>query len=260
MHYTSTFTAGLPQLDVHTLSEDWALATALENHWIILADLLGLKPSEWLDARGERMYGAVIALRTRFDLTDTIREDDRFEARTTIHSIRKPHALSRTEYVVDGQARASVDLFTSFIKRTERGSNKRFSRVRDVWNGEDHAPELVDAELDRHHAMKTAAFEGPVAMEYEVNRIQDFNTADFMYFKNFVRIAKAAEWRQNRGEPTRLNAERAIWYFGNVGDGEEILVHVARDGDRVDSLLADRAGRRLALSHATAPVVEIAER
>ena len=38
------------------------------------------------------------------------------------------------------------------------------------------------------------------------------------------------------------------------------VVHVARDGDRVDSLLADRTGRRLALSHATAPLVEIAER
>lgn len=260
MQYTSHFTAGLPQLDVHTLSEDWALATALENHWIILAELLGLKPSEWLDARGERMYGAVIALTTEFDLENTIREDDRFEARTTIHSIRKPHALSRTEYVVDGQVRASVQLFTSFIKRTERGSNKRFSRVRDVWKGEDHDPELVDAQLDLHHAMKTEPVEGRVAMEYEVNRIQDFNTADFMYFKNFVRIAKAAEWRQNRGQPTRLNATRAFWYFGNVGDGEEIVVHVARDGDRVDSVLADRDGRRLALSRASAPVVEIAER
>ena len=31
MQYTSHFTAGLPQLDVHTLSEDWALATALEK-------------------------------------------------------------------------------------------------------------------------------------------------------------------------------------------------------------------------------------
>lgn len=165
MQYTSHFTAGLPQLDVHTLSEDWALATALENHWIILAELLGLKPSEWLDARGERMYGAVIALTTEFDLENTIREDDRFEARTTIHSIRKPHALSRTEYVVDGQVRASVQLFTSFIKRTERGSNKRFSRVRDVWKGEDHDPELVDAQLDLHHAMKTEPVEGRVAME-----------------------------------------------------------------------------------------------
>ena len=81
-----------------------------------------------------------------------------------------------------------------------------------------------------------------------------------VHLKNFVRIAKAAEWRQNRGQPTRLNATRSFWYFGNVGDGEEIVVHVARDGDRVDSVLADRDGRRLGLSRATAPVVEIAER
>ena len=94
MQYTSHFTAGLPQLDIHTLSEDWALATALENHWIILAQSMGLKPSDWIDSQGDRMYGAVMYLSTDFDLEDTLKEDDAFAAETEFLSIRKPHALS----------------------------------------------------------------------------------------------------------------------------------------------------------------------
>lgn len=260
MRTTTHFVAGLPQLDIHTLSEDWALATTLENHWRILSDLMGRKPSQWLDARGERMYGAVIALTTWFDLQNPIREDDSFSADTTITAIRKPHALSRTEYVVDGQVRAAVELLTSFIKRSERGSNKRFSRVHDVWTSDDLDAATVDGALDLHHRMKSHPAEAPLAMEYEVNRIQDFNTADFMYFKNFVRIAKAAEWRQNRGQPARLNSTRQFWYFGNVEDGDIVQAHVARDGDSVTTLLTDQAGRRIGLSRATAPVTDIAVR
>lgn len=260
MQYTSHFTAGLPQLDIHTLSEDWALATALENHWIVLARSMGLKPSDWLDSQGDRMYGAVIHLSTAFDLDAPLREDDAFAAETEFLSIRKPHALSVTRFSVDGAVKAEVRLLTSFIKRKVRGSNKKFAKVREIWTAEDMNGELVDAALDEHHAMKSHPVEAPVAMDYEVNRIQDFNTADFLYFKNFVRIAKAAEWRQNRGNPTRLNSARAVWYFGNVEDGDHVLAHVARDGDACATELRDAAGRRLFLSLATAPVVTIAER
>ena len=69
MIVASTHLAGLPQLDVHTLSEDWALVTALQAHWAILAAETGLPPGRWFDSAGDRMYGAVVALSTRFDCT-----------------------------------------------------------------------------------------------------------------------------------------------------------------------------------------------
>lgn len=260
MKTIAAFVAGLPQLDIHTLSEDWALATALENHWILLARSMGLKPSDWLDSQGDRMYGAVIHLSTSFDLDSPMREDDAFEAQTEFLSIRKPHALSSTCFVVDGAVKAEVRILSSFIKRKVKGSNKKFAKVRDIWTAEDENGDLVDEALDRHHAMKTHEVDATLAMEYEVNRIQDFNTADFLYFKNFVRISKAAEWRENRGRPTRLNAQRDVWYFGNVEDGEIVQAHVHREGDHCATVLTDTSGRRLFLSLATAPVVEIAER
>jgi len=260
MRYVSNFVAGLPQLDIYTLSEDWALATALENHWVLLARSMGLKPSEWLDSQGDRMYGAVIHLSTTFDLENPMREDDAFAAQTDILSIRKPHALSSTRFIVGEQVRADVRILSSFIKRKVKGSNKKFAKVRDIWTAEDVNGELIEDTLDRHHKMKTHPVAAPAVMDYEVNRIQDFNTADFLYFKNFVRISKAAEWKQNRGNPTRLNSHRNCWYFGNVEDSDHVLAHVARDGDDCTTVLYDVDDRRLFLSQAEAPIVRIVER
>jgi probable biosynthetic protein (TIGR04098 family) len=260
MRTVSHHLAGLPQLDIHTLSEDWALATALQNHWAILAESVGLPPSRWYDSQGDRMYGAVISLSTGFDLGDPVREDDRVAAETEVLSVRKPHALSVTRFVVGEKSRAEVRLLTSFIKRTQRGSNKKFAKVRELWTAPDLVGEAVDTELDRHHALKSEAGQGPLAMTYEVNRVQDFNTADFLYFKNFVRIAKAAEWRQNRGAPTRLNSTRQAWFYGNVEDGEEVAAFVARNGDDLETTIRDASGRLLFVSRAIAPVVDIAVR
>jgi probable biosynthetic protein (TIGR04098 family) len=253
-------TLGLPQLDIHTLSEDWALAAGLEQIWLLLAQSFGKKPSDWLDAQGDRMYGAVMALESRFDLSDPLREDDRVTLETEFLAIRKPHAWAEVRFRTGGKVKAEVRILTSFIKRQTKGSNKKFSKVRDIWQAEDLNGDVIDALLDRHHAAKTEAHATSPAMEYEVNRIQDFNTADFLYFKNFVRISKAAEWKQNRGNPVRLNATRQCFYFGNVEDGETMRARVARDGDTLVTELQDTEGRRLFLSLATAPLVEIAPR
>jgi probable biosynthetic protein (TIGR04098 family) len=253
-------TMGLPHLDIHTLSEDWALAVALERIWLLLADSLGQKPSDWKDAQGERMYGAVMAAETWFDLDDPVREDDVVTVAAELAAIRKPHALGVVRFVMDGKVKAEVRLLTSFIKRQQKGSNKKFSKVRDIWQAEDVNGAAVDAALDAHHAAKTLAVGGAVAMDHEVSRISDFNTADFLYFKNFIRTAKAAEWRENRGRPVRLNAARMAWYFGNVEDGEVMRALVDRQGDQAVTVLQDVDGRRLFLSQITAPVVTIAER
>jgi probable biosynthetic protein (TIGR04098 family) len=255
-----TVTAGLQQLDIHTLSEDWALATGIDGVWAILSRSLGMPPSRWRDSQGERMYGAVMALRTRFDLVDVIREDDVIEVETELLAIRKPHSWSVTRFAVAGVVKAEVWLLTSFIKRSLRGSNKKFSKVRDLWTAEDFNGAVIDALLDHHHAAKSAPAEVAPALVHEVNRIQDFNIADFLYFKNFVRIAKAAEWRQNRGMPARLNETRSCFYFGNAEDGDEIHAHVGRDGDAAVTVLQDASGRRLFLSQAHCPRVEIALR
>lgn len=260
MRTTSHFIAALPQLDIHTLSEDWALATGLENHWRILADSLGLRPSQWIDTKGDRMYGAVIWLSTWFDLEDTLKEDEAFAAETEFLSIRKPHALSSTRFIVDGKAKAEVRLLSSFIKRQRKGSNKKFSKVRDLWTAEDVNIEATDALLERHHRMKDLPDAGDVAAEYEINRIQDFNTADFMYFKNYVRIAKAAEWRENRGRATVLNESRECFFYGNVEDGQTLSSRVSRDGASLQTTHHSDDGRRIFISRATCRAVQIAER
>lgn len=260
MQLSTTFIAGLPQLDIHTLREDWAIATGLENHWQLLAQSLGLKPSQWIDTKGDRMYGAVILLSTRFDLDDPILEDDVFAAATEITAIRKPHALSVTRFLVADKAKAEVTLLTSFIKRQQSGSNKKFSKVRDLWTAEDVNGEVVDALLLRHHEMKDTPDAGEVADRQQINRIRDFNTADFMYFKNFVRFAKGAEWAANRGNPTRLNATRECFFYGNVDDGQTIETRVAFEGEMMQTSHHSDDGRRIFLSRGTSLPVTIRPR
>ncbi len=194
-------TASLPLLDIHTLSEDWALADSMARTWGLLADSLGCKPSAWVDGRGERMYAAAMWLSSWFDLTAPICEDDIVAVDCTFLAIRKPHALSLTQYSVAGRVKAEVRLLTSFVKRCEAGSNKKFSKVRDVWQADDFNAEMVDDLLAQHHLAKSTPVNVEPVMGYQVNRIQDFNAAGLLYFKNFVRIAKAAEWQANRRLP-----------------------------------------------------------
>ena len=58
----------------------------------------------------------------------------------------------------------------------------------------------------------------------------------------------------------RLNETRSCFYFGNVEDGEEIHALVGRQGDGAVTVLQDAGGRRLFLSQAVCPVVDIAVR
>ncbi len=252
--------AGLPHLDIHTLSEDWALAQALHQTWQALAQSLNLPAALWRDSDGKRMYAAVTALTTSFDLENVLAEDAVFTAETALMAIRKPHALSETRFVSGGQTRATLRLLTTFVRRDLAGSNKKLSKVRDVWQAQDHAPHLIDDLLDQHHHAKTMPVEAALAMRHEVVQIRDFNVAGLFYFKNFVAVAKAAEWCANRGQPTRLNAERRCFYFANVDDGDVIHARVARLGDATTTVLEDARGQRLMLSQATTPLVDIASR
>ena len=140
------------------------------------------------------MYGAVLFAETWFDLDNPVLEDEIVTAETRLVAIRKPHALSETVFSVDGVERARVLGLTSLVRRVDRGSNKRFARVRDIWTADDHDPDRIDDILEKHHQNKSAPARGTTAMNYEVNRIQDFNRAGLFYFKNFVRVSKSAEW------------------------------------------------------------------
>ncbi len=249
---SSEFTVGLPHLDIYTLSEDFALAHSMEYHWSLLASSLGLKSSQWYDRKGERMYAAAIYLSTWFDLDNPISEDAVCLARTEVLAIRKPHALSKTQYLVDGTCRAEVRLLTSFVKRQRAGSNKKLSVTQDIWLEQDFGSDKIDALLEEHHNAKSRPDAGDVQSTTEINQIQDFNAANLLYFKNFVRIAKAAEWGQNRGRPPQLNMSRDCYYYGNADDGERIDTRIARGAGQGQTSHQTADGKRIFLSLWTA--------
>jgi probable biosynthetic protein (TIGR04098 family) len=253
MTVSISFTAGMPQLDLVTLREDWALATAAECHWSLLAQSLGLPPSRWFDTQGDRMYAGVVHLASTFDLKNPVREDDRVTALTRLTAIRKPHALSTTVFEVAGTVRAELRLLTSFVKRSETGSNKKLVRVRDLWMTADHGGDEIDLLLQRHHQQKALPDLGAVLMHHEANRMTDFNAADLFYFSNFVRLAKAAEWRllrQSASGGATHTARREAWFYGNANDGDQLQSRAALQGAALQTSHHAPDGRRIFLSQA----------
>lgn len=246
------FTVGLPHLDFHTLSEDFALGHSMDCHWKMLANSLGLKASNWFDRKGDRMYAAAIYLSTWFDLEHPVGEDDECRVNSEMLAVRKPHALSTTRFLVNDTCRAEVRILTSFVKRNRAGSNKKLSVTRDIWLEEDFGGSRIDEILENHHQAKSMPDLGKTYGTTEINRAMDFNAADLFYFKNFVRIGKAMEWRQNRGSAPQLNVSRECYYYGNADDGEMIETRVAREraGGQTSHHTAD--GKRIFLSSWTA--------
>ena len=248
---------GLPQLDIFTLSEVWALGEALHGVWQALAQSLGAPPGQWRDDDGRRIYAAVMALTIRTDLALPVAEDDALSWDSRLLAIRKPHAMGETVFAVGGAPRMTVCLLTSLVRRDVAGSNKKLSKVRERWTAPDAEAGLVDAWLDRHHKAKAARLSGPSVLRHEASRLGDFNAADLFYFRNFVAVARAAEWQENRGLPPRLAASRDAFFFGNVDDGEGMVARVAREGSACRTELFRDDGMLIFTCDAEAPVVDI---
>ncbi|MCP5072652.1 MAG: hypothetical protein GY947_05060 [Rhodobacteraceae bacterium] len=257
LEISAEVTAGLPHLSIYTLSEDWMLAQALYLHWQLIARGLGKPPSQWFDTKGERMYAAVVYLQTWFDHSAPVGEDDVVTCKSELEALRKPHSLCKTTFYVNGTARASVTMISSMVKRDIAGSNKKLSKVRDLWLTKDFNDARLEAHFERHHEIKSLSIADGVVSHSTANRLRDFNAADLFYFKNFVRVAAAAEWACNPPEATYLNTVRDCWFFGNVDDGDTIVTTVTAKGDSVKTAHKSDSGKLLFVCHSSRQMVDI---
>lgn len=254
---SSAAIAGLPHLDIFTLSEVWALGEALHGVWQALGQSLGAPPGQWRDDEGRRIYAAAMALTITTDLVHPVAEDDALTWDSRLLAIRKPHALGETVFSVGGSPRMRVRLLTSLVRRDVPGSNKKLSKVRERWTAPDRDAALVNDWLDRHHTAKAARLFGPQVLRHEANRLADFNAADLFYFRGFAAVARSAEWQENRGQPPRLAASREAFFFGNVDDGEGMVARVQRDDDACRTEVFRDDGALIFTSDSTAPLVDI---
>lgn len=258
MSYIDKFFAAIPHLDPYTISEDRVIEIASFALWENLSESLGLRPSQWIDSKGDRMYAAIMYCRTDFDLSHPTLEDALIEVKADITAIRKPHLLGVCSFTVDGREIARCNLLSSFIKRQVKGSNKKFSKVRDVWTAEDKNIEEIEELLDRHHEVKSTEHRGEVVTSHKANRATDFNTADFMYFKNYTRHIKSAEWQFGDGDLTKMTKSREAFYYGNVDDGMGFDMIVAKtDDNQFQSSIVTEDGRRIYLSLTEVQAVDI---
>ena len=128
---SGTAIAGLPHLDIFTLSEVRALGEALRGVWQAMGHSLGAPPGQWRDDEGRRIYAAVMALTIHTDLVHPVVEDDALRWDSHLLAIRQPHAFGETVFSVDGTARMTVRVLTSLVRRDVAGSNKKLSKVRE---------------------------------------------------------------------------------------------------------------------------------
>ncbi|QYK43029.1 MAG: hypothetical protein KF887_08020 [Paracoccaceae bacterium] len=228
--------AGMPHLGPVGLSEDWALTMACDQHWQLLAESMGIRPSCWRDSTGERVYAAVVWLAFRDDPAFPLAEDDPFTLHTALTAIRKPYALSATRIDWGRGAGAEVRLLTGFVRREARGTNKKFATVRDIWTAPDHGADAVEALLDAHHRAKSAPRPATVTHRHRVCRLTDFNAADLFYFRNFARLVRVAEAMEAVPRPVA----REGFLYGNAEDGQTLEVRLdPRDGGMAAAITAD---------------------
>lgn len=232
------FQTGMPHLGFFSLSESFANAQAVDNHWRCLGDILGKSPSNWYDETGDRIYAAVLHLQMQRDLDHPVEEDDTVVVETNLTAARRPYSMCETVYKVNARVIHKVTTLCVLVKRDTIGTNKKFAKVRSFWGGEDLHPDEIDALLERHSLLKDGEKHGEWVVDHKVNRSVDFNAADLFYFRNFVQFALHNEWEQQDRSAPQLAARRDCWFYGNVDDGDTFqTLNVNTHGEVIETLI-----------------------
>ena len=233
---------GMPHLDLHGLSELFALAEAGDRHWRALARRLGRPPSQWRGPNGERAYASIVY--SRIDYAGPIRggEDDETTIATEILGADPPFFASRTRFAIDGAPICAVTLLTATVIRAGAG-NTRFLRA-DLGERPAAPIEKRACATLRDQRKQVAADTPSDAMRihraHTVRPMTDFNNAGFIYFVTFSRLFREMD---DQDAPLR---RRAISYWGNADAGDALTLGRRGRGDGVADARIERAGAPLA--------------
>lgn len=223
---------GMPHLSGTGLSENWLLKELGHRHWTRLAWAAGKETPNFRDGEGRPVYAAFCAVRledARFDLG---RENGHLAIRSGLRRVSRTQVESRHELAIDGLAAGTVDMVSTFVRRTER-SNHSVARV--ALDGlmpvdpaasplANLAASLRAKRLPRHFGfdLDRPSASGEWHFAFDPCPQQDFNGAGFLYFPSFLGFVDRAEWLIDR-RPAIL-ARRETFYYGNVDVGVPIRV------------------------------------
>ncbi|SEF86667.1 Pnap_2097 family protein [Marinobacterium lutimaris] len=240
------FIAGMPNLSLCGLSENWLLKECGNQHWFVLAKQFGETLPDFRAPDGSPVYAAFVAVKLDDARLQLINENDQFCIETRLIPIGRARFFSSHQLLCNGQTCARVEMLSTQVSRREAGNNQ--SVVRTELATETSTDSASDARLTLNaQAIRLAdsakAFRNEHWQEWLELRPDtcaklpgiihhpcphnDFNGADFLYFANFQAAADRAEWSWNRNRQLWQIADRQLNYYGNINIGDALHLSFA---------------------------------
>lgn len=247
---TQGYRAGMPQLSLTGISENWLLKECGQQHWEALASQAQRERPDFFDDVGRRSYAAFTAIRVRAEGFEKVVENDDFEIHTSLRRIGQARHFSRHELVVDGKEHGCISMSSTFVTRREAGNNRSISRATlnslagDVVETPVEATEMFDlgkairnSGLDNHEAVSHdllayLSTQYVSICEFLPCPNGDFNGADLLYFASFQAFVDRAEWLAHKFKEPPVTTARDMFFYGNVNLGDSVLVRTI--GNRID--------------------------
>ncbi|MFM0631625.1 Pnap_2097 family protein [Paraburkholderia xenovorans] len=247
---TQGYRAGMPQLSLTGISENWILKECGQKHWDALASHGQRERPDFFDDVGRRSYAAFTAIRVRTAGFEKVRENDDFEIRTSLHRVGQARHFSRHELISRREGHCSVSMSSTFVTRSEVANNRSISRATLT----SLAGEIADppAEAAEMFALGKAVRNSDLGNREAISRELlpnlntqyvsscefhpcpngDFNGADLLYFASFQAFVDRAEWQTHKFKEPPVTTARDMFFYGNVNLGDSVLVRTI--GERID--------------------------
>lgn len=242
------YRAGMPQLGLYGLAENWLLKECGHLHWLAIAQARGMPVPEFADEAGHKSYAALTALHLHDARLDTVSENAPFSLAVRATSPGRAQHYSAQTLRTGTQRGARIELLSAFVRR-EAGSNRSIVRAPvggDSAEADDRT--LTDAALSlqararifrsgdgvaRMGLQPAAADHALRAVDFTPCPHNDFNGAGLLYFASFQALADRAELAWYGLRPART-VERELYFYGNIDPGESVRAELLAERDDGD--------------------------
>jgi probable biosynthetic protein (TIGR04099 family) len=221
---------GMPHLNGSGLSETWLMKELGHRHWLMLARHLGLDTADFRTADGEEAYAAICATSLTAARFNAVRANDILTIHSTMSAVSRTQTSTRHELSVDGRSIGTVELISTFVHRTIKGSNHSIARValrepQAQWFElsllAQNAASIRNGRLGRHFGLPVLADKPIRTFKFAPSISQEFNGAGLFYFAEFQALADRAleNWFPAKGPVIR----KEVFFLGNIEKNESIF-------------------------------------
>jgi len=236
---SADFLAGMPNLALSGLSENWLLKECGNQHWRALAELFGLPLPDFRDSDGAPVYAAFVAVRMGDAQLQLIGENHRFTLDTHLCPSGRARFFSVHRLLLGERECARIEMISTQVSRREAGNNQSVTRTElpEPVTQPDRNRAALQSQasrlMDSSKAFRTGSWTQWQGLErtsgdrlpglvFHPCPHTDFNGADFLYFANFQAAADRAEWQWNRNRQLWQVTDRQLNYYGNINVGDAL--------------------------------------